>query len=41
MEKVNIDMNVVAKNRKLIGTLGSTLGGKYFTIGAQETHLDF
>lgn len=39
--KANIDMNVVAKNRKLIGTLGSTLGGKYFTIGAQETHLDF
>lgn len=41
METINVDLKVVAKNRKFIGTLGSTLGGKFFTIGAQETHLDF
>ena len=41
MENINVDMNVVAKNRKLISTLGGVLGGKYFTIGAQETHLNF
>lgn len=41
MDKSNVDMTVVSKNRKLISNLGGTLGGKYFTIAAAETQLEF
>ena len=36
-----VNMNVVAENRTQISRLGGILGGKYFTIGAQETYPDF
>lgn len=41
MNKNSVDMTVVEKNRKFISTLGMTLGGKYFTIGAMETYPNF
>lgn len=37
----NVDMTVVAKNRGQISALGGILGGKYFTLGAQETYPKF
>lgn len=37
----NVNMEEVAKNRKQIGLLGGILGGKYFTIGAQESYPKF
>lgn len=37
----NVDMTIVEKNRKQISTLGGILGGKYFTIAAQETYPNF
>lgn len=41
MNNTNVDMNIVAKNRTKIGQLGGILGGKYFTLGAQETYPEF
>lgn len=37
----NVDMHTVAKNRKQISTLGGILGGKFFTLSAQETYPKF
>lgn len=41
MNKTNVDMLIVEKNRKPISTLGSHLGCAYFTIGARETWPNF
>lgn len=41
MNNNNVDMHTVAKSRKQISTLGSILGGKFFTLSAQETYPKF